>query len=103
MFANYPILDLNHEVAALEPSFFVLQTMKLGCGWYRLDVVPIDVATRPTSWVVSQDAMQQPRWMSFQRSLLYYKQKSQPWGNWYPPLGVFTYGLAQCRLYYNTN
>ena len=103
MFANYPILDLNHKVAALELIFFILQTMKLGCGWYRFDVVPIDVARRPTNWLVSQDAMQQPSGMSFHRPLLYYKLKSQPWGNWYPPLGMFKFGIAQCRLCYNTN
>lgn len=103
MFANYPILDLNHEVAALELSFFVLQTMKLGCGQYRFDVGRLAMSTGTTSWVVSQDAMQQLSGISFHRSLVYYKLKSQPCGNWYPPLGMFKYGFAQCRLYYNTN
>lgn len=55
MFANYPILDLNHEVAALELSFFILQTMKLSCGQYRFDVVPIDIEGGSRVGFASQD------------------------------------------------
>lgn len=103
MFANYPVLALNHEVAASEPSFSVLQALELGCGQNRFDVVSIDIARRSTGWVVTQDAVKLQREMRFHRSLLFYRLKSQPWGNWYSPLEVFKYGLAQCRLYYHIN